>query len=78
MTKKNDQILAIFKAWNDAGVNPYYHETWKDKIRRDWPVLAKALDGLDDPTPVPSCLVCHHPVKPHPFRHVPVTNVYSG
>lgn len=38
------RLEAIQAAWLDAGPVPEYHEHMKYKLRRDWPVLAKALD----------------------------------
>jgi hypothetical protein len=38
------RLSAIHSAWNDAGPVPDYHEHMKNKLRRDWPTLAGALD----------------------------------
>lgn len=38
------RLAAIHSAWTDAGPMPDYHEHMKTKLRRDWPVLANALD----------------------------------
>lgn len=38
------RLAAIHSAWMDAGPMPDYHEHMKAKLRRDWPVLGKALD----------------------------------
>lgn len=43
-----DRLEAIMKAWTDAGAVPDYHEHMKNKLRRDWPALAEALDKLAD------------------------------
>jgi len=38
------RLAAIQSAWLDAGPVPDYHEHMKNKLRRDWPTLAGALD----------------------------------
>ena len=38
------RLAAIQGAWMDAGPVPDYHEHMKNKLRRDWPTLAEALD----------------------------------
>lgn len=38
------RLAAIHSAWTDAGPVPDYHAHMQDKLRRDWPVLASALD----------------------------------
>lgn len=38
------RLEAIEAAWLDAGPQPDYHEHMKNKLRRDWPTLADALD----------------------------------
>ena len=40
-------MLRVFNAWNDQGINPTYHERMRNQLRREWPVLAKALDALN-------------------------------
>lgn len=39
-----DHLEAITGAWTNAGPMPDYHEHMKNKLRRDWPTLADALD----------------------------------
>ena len=39
-----DHLKAIQDAWVDAGPVPEYHEHMQNKLRRDWPTLANALD----------------------------------
>ena len=36
----------VIHAWTDPGERPIYHRAWQSRLRRDWPVLARALDGL--------------------------------
>jgi len=41
-----EMLKALERAWNDAGSHPLYHQQQKDKLRREWPVLGRALDRL--------------------------------
>lgn len=36
----------LFAAWVDEGANPTYHRGARRRLRREWPVLAQALDNL--------------------------------
>jgi hypothetical protein len=38
------RLEAVESAWLDAGEQTAYHEHMKNKLRRDWPTLATALD----------------------------------
>lgn len=38
--------LAAEAAWNVAGPNPAWHEMAREQVRRDMPLLARALDRL--------------------------------
>lgn len=38
------RLAVIQNAWVDAGPQPDYHAHMQDKLRRDWPTLADALD----------------------------------
>lgn len=37
---------ATIDAWMQPGPHPAYHDAAKAQLRKQWPVLAKALDGL--------------------------------
>lgn len=37
---------AIFKAWLEPGINPEYHERMKDEVRKNMPLLARAIERL--------------------------------
>ncbi|WNN93701.1 hypothetical protein SEA_CALLINALLBARBZ_51 [Arthrobacter phage CallinAllBarbz] len=39
-------LVRVLNAWNDPGPNREYHAARKRQLRRDWPVLATALDIL--------------------------------
>lgn len=39
----------IWDAWNIPGPAPDYHRDMQAKLRREWPVLADALDNLTPP-----------------------------
>jgi hypothetical protein len=36
----------VITAWTDHGKAPAYHKTRQATLRREWPSLAAALDGL--------------------------------
>ena len=36
----------VVKAWTDPGPMPGYHRYMQAKLRKEWPVLAEALDVL--------------------------------
>lgn len=36
----------VINAWRIPGRNHKYHHEMQDKLRKKWPVLAKALDRL--------------------------------
>ena len=36
----------VLRAWTVEGIAPGYHRAWQDKLRQEWPVLARALDRL--------------------------------
>lgn len=40
-------LEAIWQAWTVAGYNPNWHELMRRNVRRDMPVLARALDRLE-------------------------------
>jgi hypothetical protein len=42
-------VRAVLRAWTVPGPVPEYHLVWKNRLRRDWPALAKALDDLAAP-----------------------------
>lgn len=39
-----DRVDPVLKAWVDAGPVPQYHLEMQEKLRREWPTLAYALD----------------------------------
>lgn len=39
-------VQAVLEAWIDSGINPAYHRAMQMKLRKEWPVLAQALDHL--------------------------------
>lgn len=39
------EVLAVLDAWTDPGPMPRYHREMQAKLRREWPVLARALDA---------------------------------
>lgn len=39
-----EDLERIKDAWNDSGIAPGYHQKMQNKLRREWPVLAAALD----------------------------------
>ena len=41
-----DPVQAVIDAWTVEGPVPEYHRAAQDRLRRDWPVLADALDAL--------------------------------
>jgi len=43
-------LIKIFKAWTDPGRVPDYHRGMQRKLRKEWPVLAQALDNLEEIT----------------------------
>lgn len=38
----------VLKAWTDPGSHPDYHRGMQRKLRKEWPVLAQALDQLEE------------------------------
>lgn len=42
------KIEAVIKAWNDAGPAPRIHEAAKEKLKKDWPALYKAVKELSE------------------------------
>jgi hypothetical protein len=40
-------LEAIWQAWTIPGYNPNWHELMRRNVRRDMPVLARALDRLE-------------------------------
>lgn len=39
-------LTPVIQAWTNPGPSPSYHEMQKQRLRREWPVLAQALDSL--------------------------------
>jgi len=43
-------VRQVISAWTVPGRVPAYHKAWQDRLRKEWPVLANALDALaEDP-----------------------------
>lgn len=40
------KIQPVLDAWSDPGLNPQYHNNWKNLLRREWWTLYKAVDEL--------------------------------
>lgn len=40
------QLAPIREAWLNEGPVPKYHRDWQDRLHREWPTLAAALDSL--------------------------------
>ena len=38
--------MLIVKAWTDEGVSPWYHRQTKKWLKRKWPMLYDAVNGL--------------------------------
>ena len=34
----------IIQTWADTGSHPAYHRKMQEQLRKEWPILAKALD----------------------------------
>lgn len=41
-------VERVIDAWVIKGPVPAYHDKIKNKLRREWPTLAKALDELTE------------------------------
>lgn len=39
---------AVIQAWSDAGRSPAAHQAAQNRLRKDMPLLARALDRLVD------------------------------
>lgn len=50
MSNKTLKQLAadVILAWSIEGRCPEYHRNMKDRVRRNWPSLAKSLDELSE------------------------------
>lgn len=46
-----DAILAVARAWADAGPVPSVHRAAQKELRRSFPLLARALDRLTGERP---------------------------
>lgn len=42
----NPEVQAVIDAWTVPGPVPNYHYYMQEKLRREWPILTKALDAL--------------------------------
>lgn len=45
---RGDSMNDVIKAWTDPGPVPAYHYAMQDKLRREWPALAGALDRASE------------------------------
>ena len=45
-TAHNEAVVAVTDAWIYPGPNPTHHFAMQQTLRREWPVLAQALDAL--------------------------------
>ena len=43
---REEELLRVWLAWNDPGINPEYHHRMQNRLRSEWPVLAESLDQL--------------------------------
>lgn len=43
---REELIQPVIDAWNDPGRRPDIHAKFQAKLRREWPVLAQALEAL--------------------------------
>lgn len=41
-------VVDVILAWSVEGRCPEYHRNMKDRVRRNWPALAHALDELSE------------------------------
>lgn len=41
----NEELERILDAWTKPGTHPVFHLKWQDRLRKEWPVLAQALDA---------------------------------
>lgn len=41
-----ETVVNVWRAWNVPGTHPDYHRRAQQKLRKDWPTLANALDQL--------------------------------
>ena len=39
-------VEQLVKAWCDAGPVPEYHYAHMDRLRREWPMLARAIEAV--------------------------------
>jgi len=45
--KKDEVFLQVIaKVWDEAGVNPRYHRKAQDRLRREWPMLARVVQAI--------------------------------
>lgn len=45
MAEVRRDLERIVQAWHVPGPVPGYHRAWQERLRRDWPALANALDA---------------------------------
>ena len=44
--KQLEDVQAVVNAWIVSGTSPQYHNYMKDRLKREWPILANALETL--------------------------------
>ena len=44
-SKAHAQLAEVVRAYRVEGSNPEFHRGQVERLRREWPVLARALDG---------------------------------
>ena len=49
---RQDGIQEIVDAWVTPGPKPEYHKAAQERLRIEWPTLARALDNLNEGTAV--------------------------
>jgi hypothetical protein len=48
-----DPVQQVINAWINTGTHPDYHRAMKNKLRKEWSILADALDQLAASHPLP-------------------------
>lgn len=47
-TEFKDAVVFLGRVWNLPGEHPPHHYAMKEKLKSDWPLLYKAILGLDE------------------------------
>jgi hypothetical protein len=48
---KEELVKKVIDAWLVEGANPAFHKMMKEKLKREWPVLARAIENLAKENP---------------------------